>query len=390
MPSYSALAISLPDDDQPLKPGSESGLIIGKADYWLIVPTIILIAVSCLMVYSTTAQSSFESHASSLKFLNTHLAHILVGFVGYFLAVKIPLTWIKKAIVPGFLCCLFLLMVVLIPGIGQSAGGAQRWLMIGPLRFQPGEIVKLCAILYISSYIGRHNAKMSRFIPGTVVPFIVIGAMAVLLLLEPDFGSTAIVSGVIFCQLLMVSRISHLVSIGIVAAAAAASLVLTSPYRMKRLEAFLDPLQNASGSGYQLVQSLVAISKGGILGEGLGAGRQKLYYLPAAHTDFIFSMIAEELGFIGSVFVIITFIVIGLRGLRIARRLQKDYFLCSLAVGLTMLIVLPAILNIGVVTGLLPTKGLVLPLVAYGGTAMVVNLFIMGLLTSISRYQVYE
>ncbi len=328
---------------------------------------------------------SLENHASGFHMTKVHTLHVIAGLFVFFAALNFPIKALKKFSGLGMVLALVMLLLVLTPGIGHSAGGAQRWIAFGPFRFQPGELVKLLAIVYFSGYIARHGSKMRHLLPGTIVPFVVIGALGFLLLLEPDFGSTAIVTGVVLSQLFTVSRISHLIGAGVMGGIAAASLIYSSPYRLRRLEAFLNPLENASGSGYQLVQSLVAISSGGISGEGLGAGRQKLFYLPAAHTDFIFSMIAEELGFAGCITIIMVFMVIAYRGLSIASRLRADSFSSSLAVGLTMLLVLPALLNIGVVSGVLPTKGLVLPLVAYGGTAMVVNLAIMGLLVALSR-----
>jgi len=346
---------------------------------------VILLSSSFLMVYSTTAQLSLEHYSSSVHMIKVHVLHVLVGLVAFFIALNLPLTLLKKFSGAAMVFGLLLLLLVLIPGVGHSAGGAQRWIVLGPLRFQPGELVKLLTIVYFSGYIARHRHRMSHLMPGTIVPFVVIGALGFLLLLEPDFGSTAIVAGVVLSQLFTASRLSHLFGAGMLGGLAAASLIYSSPYRLRRLEAFLNPLENASGSGYQLVQSLVAISSGGMTGEGLGAGRQKVVYLPAAHTDFIFSMIAEELGFVGCMVILMVFLVIAYRGLGIASRLRADVFCSSLAIGLTMLLVLPALLNIGVVSGVLPTKGLVLPLVAYGGTAMVVNLTVLGLLVRLSR-----
>jgi len=356
-----------------------------KSDPWLIWSMVILLSSSFLMVYSTTAQMSLEHYASSVHMIKVHVVHVIVGLIAFFIALNFPVALLKRFSSVAMILAMVLLALVLVPGLGQTAGGAQRWIAMGPLRFQPGELVKLLTIIYFSGYIARHRHKMSHLMPGTIVPFIVIGALGFLLLLEPDFGSTAIVTGVVLSQLFTASRITHLLGAGVMGGLAGASLIYSSPYRLRRLEAFLNPLENASGSGYQLVQSLVAISSGGMTGEGLGAGRQKLFYLPAAHTDFIFSMIAEELGFVGCMVILMVFLVIAYRGLGIASRLRSDVFCSSLATGLTMLLVLPALLNIGVVSGVLPTKGLVLPLVAYGGTAMVVNLTVLGLLVRLSR-----
>jgi cell division protein FtsW len=280
-----------------------------------------------------------------------------------------------------------LLLITLIPGIGHVAGGARRWLILGPLRIQPGEIAKLCTVIYFASYIDRHQDKMRTFVGGVLIPLLVLSLFASLLLLEPDFGSTVVILSVVFCQLFLVCRLRHMAGVGLALVSALSVLVIFSPYRMKRFISFLDPFNNAASSGYQLIQSLIAVGSGGVSGTGLGSGKQKLYYLPAAHTDFIFAVIAEELGIMGALFVLGLFLVILVRGLGIARRLQDKPYLASLALGCTLLMVVPALLNMGVVLGLLPTKGMVLPLVAYGGTAMIVHLAALGILLRLSRLE---
>jgi cell division protein FtsW len=282
------------------------------------------------------------------------------------------------------LAALFLLILVLMPSIGYTAGGAQRWLNLGFIRLQPGEISKVFLIVYFAAYIDANWDRMSGLFPGALVPFGVMSMFGGLLLLEPDFGTTAVLGIVVFGQLFTASRLSHLLGIGLVGVMSAALLISTSPYRMRRLSAFLDPFGAADTSGYQLIQSLIAVGSGGLWGAGLGAGKQKLFYLPAAHTDFIFAVIAEELGLLGALVVLILFGIILVRGIKIARDLADRPFHSALAIGCTLVVVVPALLNVGVVTGLLPTKGLVLPLVAYGGTAMIVHLAVMGVLIRLS------
>ena len=342
-----------------------------------------LIGLSCLMVYSTTAVIAEQELGSSMAYVKKHLIHLAIGLVGFFVITKLPGEFFKKVSIPFFLLVSFLLVCVL--AFGHEAGGARRWLAIGPLRFQPGELAKLAAVLYFSSYISRHKERMLNFSAGALVPFVVVCLVSALLLLEPDFGSAAIIALVVFLQLFTVSRFSHLFSIGLLASLGAALLLVFEPYRMRRLKTFLDPFADASDAGYQLVQSMIAVGSGGPLGAGLGAGEQKLFYLPAAHTDFIFAVIAEELGFIGCTLVLALFAVIAVRGLKIAERLKENAYLYSLAIGCTLLLVIPCLLNVGVVTGLLPTKGLVLPLIAYGGTAMIANLAVVGILFRLSK-----
>lgn len=344
-----------------------------------------LLGLSCLMVYSTTAVIAEQELGSSMAYLKKHLVHMVLGLVGFVVIINLPSEFFKKVSVPFFLLVSLLLICVL--AFGHEAGGARRWLSIGPLRFQPGELAKLAAVLYFASYISRHREGMLNFFAGALIPFVVVCVLSALLLLEPDFGSAAIISLVVFLQLFTVSRFSHLLSIGFIASLGAALLLIFEPYRMRRLQTFLDPFADASNAGYQLVQSMIAVGSGGTLGAGLGAGEQKLFYLPAAHTDFIFAVIAEELGFIGSTLVLFLFMLIAFRGLKIAERLKENSYLYSLAIGCTLLLVIPCLLNVGVVTGLLPTKGLVLPLIAYGGTAMIANIAIVGILFRLSKEQ---
>lgn len=356
------------------------------ADGWLLAAIFTLLAVSILMVFSTTAVPSQEFYGDSTSMIKRHLFHVFLGLLAFAVFSRLHPRYLQLA-APGFLVfSLLMLGVVLIPSIGHSAGGAQRWVSLGPLRLQPGEISKILLIVYFAAYIERHKGQMLRLYPGAIVPFGIIGLIAGLLLLEPDFGSTVVLTIVVFCQLVTASRLLHLIGIGVIAASAGVVLIFTSPYRMRRLAAFLNPFEDPNSTGYQLIQSLIAVGSGGMTGAGLGAGKQKLFYLPAAHTDFIYAVIAEELGLLGALAVLSVFLLILYRGIKIAQGLIEEPFLCALAIGCTFLVVLPALLNIGVVTGMLPTKGMVLPLVAYGGTAMIVHLSAMGILLQLSRF----
>lgn len=378
--------------DKPAGDHSTSALLtagFGRLpfDGWLLAVTILLVALSILMVFSTTAPLALDSSGSSMSMVKRHTVGVIIGIFCLLVTMNLRPRILLAASRPLLVVTILLLGLVLIPSIGDLAGGARRWLAFGPLRVQPGEIAKLAFVLYMADYIGRHYEKMINFVPGALIPLILVGVADVLLLLEPDFGTSVIIALVVMFQLLTVGRFWHLGSIGLAGAAAMALLLWNSPYRLRRIQAFLDPEHDLSSAGYQLFQSLIAVGSGGMFGTGLGAGRQKLFYLPAAHTDFIYAVIAEELGFVGAIGVLILFLVIAWRGLRIALRLAEYPALCSLAVGCTLLLVLPALLNMGVVLGLLPTKGLVLPLVAYGGSAMMVNLAVVGILLQLSRLQ---
>ena len=359
-------------------------------DPWLLGAVFILIAVSILMVFSTTAILSKEFYGDSTAMVKRHLFSVILGFLAFVAATKINPKVLKHIALPGLIITILMLALVLSPSIGRTAGGAQRWVSLGFIKLQPGELAKIFMVIYFSTYIESHWSRMHGLLEGALVPFSIIGLVGSLLLLEPDFGTTAVIGIVVLGQLFIAARLSHLVSFGLVGVMSALILVLQSPYRMKRLLAFMDPFAAADTSGYQLIQSLIAVGSGGVWGEGLGAGKQKLYYLPAAHTDFIFAVISEELGLIGALFVLSLFLVILYRGIVIAKRLSYDPFLCSLTVGSTLMIVVPALLNVGVVTGMLPTKGMVLPLVAYGSTAMIVHLGVMGLLFKLSAVPAAE
>lgn len=364
---------------------SRSNPKYSQADGWLLAAIFTLLAVSVLMVFSTTAVPSQQFYGDATSMIKRHMIHVLLGLIAFLGFSRIDIRFLQRAAPFMLGISIALLILVLIPVFGHSAGGAQRWISLGAFRMQPGEICKILLIIYFAAYIDRHKAQMTGLFPGAIVPFGILAVVGALLLLEPDFGSTVVLTTVIFCQLFTASRLSHLLGLVGIAIVAGALLIAHSPYRMRRLAAFMDPFADPSSTGYQLIQSLIAVGSGGATGAGLGAGKQKLFYLPAAHTDFIYAVVAEELGLLGALAVLAVFLVILYRGILIARRLVQDPFLCALAVGCTLLVVLPALLNIGVVTGLLPTKGMVLPLVAYGGTAMIVHLSAMGILTHLSR-----
>ena len=365
------------------------GMVVASRpiDVWLLLSTILLVGLGILMVFSTTAVASEQMNGDGSVMIKQHIAHVCVGFVVLYCAFRLPPVLLYRLAVPAFIVALFLLTITLIPGIGHVAGGARRWLILGPLRLQPGELAKVATLLYFASYVNRHSEKMSSFVPGVVIPGALLSIFAMLLLAEPDFGSTVVILLVVFSQLMMYCRTKHLILIGSAGVTCLALLVAFSPYRFKRFVTFLDPFHDPSAAGYQLIQSLIAVGSGGMSGAGLGSGHQKLFYLPAAHTDFIFAVIAEELGILGALFVIGLFLLILYRGLRITFRLEHHPFLSCLSLGCTVLMVVPAVLNMSVVLGMLPTKGLVLPLVAYGGTAMLVHLGAMGVLLRLSRLE---
>ncbi|RIL11435.1 MAG: putative lipid II flippase FtsW [Proteobacteria bacterium] len=356
-------------------------------DPYLLVTASILVAFGLVMVYSTTGIGAQERFGDSLMFLKRQGFAAVVGFVCLYLATRIDIERLHRNSAWFLVAAVALLALPVLSGLGDEAGGARRWVGIVGVRFQPGEIAKLAFVIFMAGYFARHESGLARFGRGIITPFLLLAPIAALFLMQPDFGSVAVLTAVTICMAAVAGvRLRYIALGAVLVAGCFAVLVAVSPYRMSRIMSFLSPWQDASGKGYQLIQSLIAIGTGEIGGVGLGGSQQKLYFLPAAHTDFIFAVIAEELGFVGALVMMSLFVVILWRGLLIAGKLADDTFCFALSVGLTMLIVLPAMLNIGVVTGLLPTKGMVLPLVGYGGTNLVVSLTVVGLLLALARH----
>jgi cell division protein FtsW len=355
-------------------------------DYLLVVTILLLVGFGLVMVYSTTGIVSQGKLGDSLFYAKRQLISAVLGGVVMVTCMQVPTAFLRRVAPYLLVVSILSLLLPIMPGIADRAGGASRWAKFGPLRFQPAEFVKVFMVVFMAGYLSRHEQQISSFISGIVKPFSMLALVAGLLLIQPDFGSTAVIVVVLLAMLLASGvRFTHMVLCSVVVGCVMGLLVFISPYRMMRVVSFLSPFADASGKGYQLIQSLIAVGTGQVYGVGLGGSQQKLFFLPAAHTDFIFAVISEELGFVGGVCVIFGFLVVMWRGLLIARSVRHDTFLYALAVGLTMMIVAPALLNVGVVIGLLPTKGMVLPLVGYGGSSLIACMGVVGLLLGIRR-----
>ena len=355
-------------------------------DVSLLFVTILLVGFGLVMVYSTTGVVSQEKFGDELFFVKRQAAAAFLGIVLMYLCSRVRIESLRNFSPYGLLFSVIFLVLPLLPVIGDRAGGATRWVNFGLFRFQPGEFVKLSFIIFLAGYFARHEKIIPGFTGGMLKPLLFAGLVAGLFLLQPDFGSASVLMVVTLAMALAAGvRLRYIISCAVLCGISFAGLILVSPYRMRRVVSFLSPWEDASGKGYQLIQSLIAIGSGQWHGAGLGGSQQKLFFLPAAHTDFIFSVIAEELGFLGSVLVIFAFLFFLYRGLRLAGKLAGDTFCYSLAVGLTSLIVIPALLNVGVTTGLLPTKGMVLPLVGYGGSSLIACLIAVGMLLALWR-----
>lgn len=348
--------------------------------------TLGMLCFSLLIVYSTSAMMSEEKYGNSLLFVEKQALACVIGLFCMVVLSYVELDRLRKLSLYCLPIAVLLAASVFLPGLGFSSGGARRWLNLGFLKVQPVEFSKLLFVVFLAGYLGRHEGELSKFGIGILKPFVFLGVLAALILKQPDFGSTVIIVTVSLSVIFAAgSRIRHLSLIGLLVGLMGAGLVWFSPYRARRVVSFLNPWDDVKGAGYQLIQSLIAVGSGQVNGMGLGSSQQKLMFLPAAHTDFIFAVVAEELGFVGAVLLISCFLVLLWRGIVLAGRYADDTFAFALALGLTMLIVVPAFLNVGVVIGLLPTKGLVLPLIGYGGSSLIASLSAVGILLALSR-----
>ena len=369
---------------------SKSFQTLKHSDPFLWISMLCLIAIGLLMVYSTTAVLAEQNHGRSTLYAFKHLTSLAIGLGVFFIMLRVsPETLYKYA--PSLLALsVLLLLIVAIPGIGQKAGGARRWLGVGGFRAQPGELVKIFVIIFFAYYIAKYHNIMRYVVPGIITPGLILGLLACLYLLQPDLGSFLVVAIVSTSLLFTIVRWKHILGLLMLGTTFVSLAVTFSPYRLQRFLSFQDPFTVASTGGYQLIQSLIAIGSGGTFGSGIGGGKQKLFFLPAAHTDFIYAMIGEEAGMVGALVVLMLFVVIAFRGLMVAMKHSENVFYCMLALGCTALIIIPAFLNIGVVLGLLPTKGMVLPFVSYGGTALIVYMAVMAILLRLSSVRAAE
>jgi len=291
---------------------------------------------------------------------------------------------LKKMAIPLLVLSFLLLVLVFVPKIGITAGGARRWIRLWPSTFQPSELVKLAMVIFLARYLSQPDYKTDS-IYSFFIPVAIMGVFQVVFLKEPDFGATMSL-GLITLVMLIISgiRLKYPLSLTVLIIPISLKLLL-EPYRFRRILSFLDPWKDPQGGGFQLTQSFIALGSGGFSGIGLGESKQKLSFLPESHTDFIFSLVGEELGFIGASIVVCLFFFLFMRGIRIANKAADDRFAYYLASGLSMMIALQALINFFVATGLAPTKGLPLPFVSYGGSALLVNMVAVGILLNVSR-----
>lgn len=355
-------------------------------DWFILVLAVFLTAVGVIMVYSSSAEMADTLKrygGDDLYFLKRQAAYAAIGFLAMYVTMRIDYNKLRPFAVPSLLICMVLLIAVFIPGIGGKAGGAARWLRLG-FNLQPVELAKIALILYMAHSLTKKQDKVKNFKLGVLPYMIVVGGILVLLLLQPDLGSAMTLVAVAAAMLFVAGmRYQHIASLFVILLPPFVLLVVTSSYRMKRIAAFFDPWQDPTDKGLQIIQSWIAIGSGGIFGKGLGEGRQKLFYLPEAHTDFILSVIGEEAGFIGFAFIVICIYLLFRRGMNTAITAPDD-FGRYLAFGITFLLAFEAIFNMSVVLGLVPTKGLALPFISYGGSSLICTLAAIGILLNVS------
>ena len=360
----------------------KDGLAVDK---WMLLAVAALLALGMTMVLSTSYLHAQERYGDGTYFFRKQLIAMGAGMIALIACSLAPTALYRRFSYPLLAITFIVLVMVLIPGVGVSRGGARRWIMFPGFAFQPSELAKLAVVMYLAHSMARKEERIRTFSVGVLPHLIVSGAFAALLLLEPDFGTALILTILLYFMLFVGGvRVRYLLGTALLALPALIYVMMTAEYRLRRLMSFLDPWSDPSGSGFNVIQSLIAFGSGQWLGRGLGESRQKLLYLPEAHTDFIYSVIGEELGLLGALAVLALFGVIIVRGLQLTAKIEEP-FDQYLAFGLTVLLGLQALIHMGVVMGLMPTKGLVLPFISYGGSAMVINLMEAGILLGLSR-----
>ena len=358
-----------------------------RPDYLLLACTIALLVLGTLMVYSASFAVAHNEFFDDAYFLTRQLASVGVGGACMLLAMRVDYRRLRFWTLLILIVSIALLVLVLVPGLGVRSYGAVRWLKLGPVQVQPSEIAKLALVLYLADWMARRGPRVASFFNG-LLPFgVFVGVVAVLVELQPDLGTTAIIVGTAACVFFVAgANLVHITLLGAGGVAAGSLLMVhLSGYRLERIRAFLDPWSDIQGSGWHTAQGLIALGSGGLFGNGLGNGLHKYYWVPNAHTDAIFNIIGEELGFVGCLGVLVLFGILAWRGFLIAWH-APDSFGRLLATGLTCLLTLQALVNVAVVTNSLPYTGITLPFVSYGGSSTVISLIAVGMLLNISRF----
>ncbi len=359
-------------------------------DLNLLFPALLLVGIGIVMVYSASSAIALKRYGTDIYFVKKQALYAIIGLVALITMRQIPYKLFKIMAYPLLFGTIGLLLVLKFSGLGITAGGAQRWIRVAGFSFQPAEFAKFALIVYLSDSMSRKGEKLKDFYIGFVPHLMVLGVLCFLVMLQPDFGSAVILFAIAWIMMFIGGvRIKHLAVALLPVLPAIYFVGITAEYRLKRIISFLDPWKYHTNEGYQIVHSLMAFGTGGIWGTGIGRGYQKLFYLPEPHTDFIISVIGEELGLVGVIIILALFSVVIWRGIIIAKKV-KDPFGAYLATGITVMIALGVCVNIMVATGMLPTKGLTLPLLSYGGTSLLINMAAIGILLNIEAGAGFE
>ncbi len=357
----------------------------GGSAVTLVATVVALNVVGLVMVMSASSVVALENYGSSWVFVQRQVLWTVLGLTAFVLASRFDYRNLRRISIPLLVVVAGLLVLVFIPGLGVHASGSSRWIGIGSFTFQPSELAKLAIVIFVADLLVRRSDDIGEWRLVLRPVLLVFGAFALLVLRQPDMGTTVILALIVGALLFVGGiRLRQLVPLAAVGLTAAVVLALSASYRRARVLSFLDPFADAGNTGYQAVQSLIALGSGGLFGVGLGAGRQKWLFLPNAHTDFIFAVIGEELGLLGAFLVVALFAVLGVLGLRTAVR-APDRFGELIAIGITVWIVGQAVINIGATVGLLPITGVPLPFVSFGGSALVFTMAAAGVLVNVAR-----
>ncbi len=360
-----------------------------RSDKWLFLATLALVCVSVVMVYSASAMMALDKFQQPYHYLTRQLMWAVLGMAVLSIVMRVDYRTYRNQQVIWTLVGIvgFMLLAVL---FARPINGSRRWFGVGGFGIQPSELAKVAAILFTAYVLDRRMHRIDDVKYALLPIAVVVGALGLLIFVEPDLG-TAVAMFLVVAVMVLAAGLhyGYVAVAGVLAVALVAAAAMSADYRIKRIMAFLDPWADPNGAGYQIIQSLIAVGSGGWLGRGLMGGMQKLFFLPEPHTDFIFAVIAEEMGLIGATFVLVCFCVIAWRGLRAATA-APDRFGAFLAIGITTMVVAQAMINLSVVLGLVPTKGISLPLVSSGGSSLLVNLAAIGVLLNISQHAVHD
>lgn len=355
-------------------------------DVYIFFTTLLLILVGVIMIFSSSAILAEETYGNSYHFLKKEIVFIVIGMTMLLIAKSVSYKIYAKWIYFILAGTLFLMILTFIPGLSHTAKGAARWIHLAGFTFQPSELAKLTVVIFAAYMISKKEEKIESFFSGILPLVLIAGVFLTLILAQRDLGSTFVLGAVLFIMLFVAGcKLRHLLVMMIASTPAVYYLIFSVEFRRQRILAFLDPWKHQQDFGYQIIQSFLAFNSGGMTGVGLGESKQKLFYLPEAHTDFIFSVLGEEFGMIGVIIVASLYLFLVSRGLKIALK-TKDSFGMLLALGVTCLIGLEAFINFGVVMGILPTKGLALPFISYGGSSLIISLTAIGILLNVSTH----